>query len=196
MKQTRFEMDGTSEPKSVTCTLTPAAQKAETRKVRAEVAPHIIDRELLENGTRLTFRNSPVLRKSVERLVELDKGCCTFLEHRIEDSGRFLTLDVTSVSSGIPFAKEFLAAPTTTSERRWRLGLKAGALLGACGLACAAPLLLSSVGLGILGAGAGSMMVEIATLGVIVMAAGGYWYYKRKKSLSVEGVSNENRCGG
>ncbi len=186
-------MDGTSEPKPVSCTLTPEAQKVETGKIRAEVAPHIIDRELLESGARLTFRNSPALRKSVERLVELDKGCCTFLEYRIEDNGRFLTLDVTSEGSGIPLAKEFLVALTPTSKRRWGPGLKAGALLGACGLACAAPLLLGSVGLGIVSAGA--MTVEIATLGLIVMAAGGYWYYKRKISLPLEGVSNENRCG-
>lgn len=188
-------MDGTSESRPVACTLTPKSQREETRRFRAEIAPHVIGRERLKDGARLTFRSTPELRESIERLVELDKGCCTFLDHRVEDNGSQLTLEVTSEGSGVPLAREFLSVLAPKTERRWGVGLKAGALIGACGLACTAPFLFGAVGLGVLGVGAGAMLAEIVTLGLVVMAVGAYWYYKRKKPLSVEGTPNENRCG-
>ena len=188
-------MDGTSESRPMACTLTPKSQREETLRLRAEIAPHVVGREVLENGARLTFGSTPELRESVERLTELDRGCCTFLNHRFEDYGSQFTLEVTSEGSGIPLAREFLSVRPSRTQRRWGLGLKAGALIGVCGLACSAPFLLGAVGFGFLGAGTGAMMAEIAVLGLIVMAAGAYWFYKRRKPLSLEGASNENRCG-
>ncbi len=186
-------MDGITNNEPVACTLTPPAQRAETNQFRREIAPHILKRELLSNGARLTFTNSPALRKSIDRLVELDKGCCSFLEHRVETSGDSIILEVTGEGSGIPLAQGFLEALEPPHGRSFGSGLKITALVGACGLACSAPLVFGALGLGFVGAG--TMFVEFAALGLLLIVGAAYWYYTKRRAIVVKGTVNENRCG-
>ncbi|WP_417462932.1 hypothetical protein [Kordiimonas sp.] len=185
-------MDGITNSEPVACTLTPAAQRAETNQFRREIAPHILKRELLSNGARLTLANSPELRKSIDRLVELDKGCCSFLKHRVETVGDSITLEVTGEGSGIPLAQGFLQA-LAAPRPRFGNGLKMSAFLGACGLACSAPLILGALGLGFVGAG--TMFVEFAALGLLLVGGAAFWFYAKRRPAVAEGTANENRCG-
>lgn len=185
-------MDGVTNSEPVACTLTPAAQCAETNQFRKEIALHILKRERLSNGARLTFTNSPELRKSIDRLVELDKGCCSFLDHRVETVGDSIILEVTGEGSGVPLAQGFLQVLEPPRPRIGN-GLKMTALLGACGLACSAPLILGALDLGFVGSG--FMSIEFAVLGLLLVGGAAFWFYSKRRPAVAEGTANENRCG-
>lgn len=189
-------MDGKTTSAPVACTLTPASQRAEINSFRAELVPHVLKRERLEDGARLTFASVPGLRAKIERLVQLDQGCCAFLNHQEESDDEVIVLTVKSEGAGIPLAQDFLDVLSSTSGNKSRgTGLKAVAIATACGLACSAPLVLSALGLGAASIGLGAVGIEIAAMGLIVMAALGYWYYKQKRVHAARRDDNANRCG-
>jgi len=94
-----------SEP--VACTPTSAAQRAVIKRIRAELAPRVLTRERLLDGVCLRFAVAPGLRKKIDQLVELDKGCCAFLEYKVESDAQIITLTVRSQGRGIALAQEF-----------------------------------------------------------------------------------------
>lgn len=181
-------MDGKTTSAPVACALTPASQRVEIKRFRAELAPHVLKRERLEDGARLTFTAAPGLRAKIDRLVELDRDCCAFLDHQVESDDKIIALTIKSEGPGIPLAQNFLDMLEPVNGN-WSHGtnLKAAAIATACGLACAAPLVLSALGLGVAGIGLGAV-------GLIVMAALGYWYYKQKRVHAAKGDDNANRC--
>ena len=130
-------MDGKTTSTPVACTLTPASQRAEIKRFRAELAPYILKRERLKDGARLTFTDAPGLRAKIERLVALDQNCCTFLKHQVESDDEVITLTIKSEGSGIPLAQDFLEVQAPANgNRSHSTSLKAVAVVTACGLAC------------------------------------------------------------
>lgn len=188
-------MDGKTTSAPVACTLTPASQRAEIKRFSAELAPHVLKRERMEDGARLTFASVPGLRAKIERLVELDQGCCTFLNHQVESDDKIIELAIKSEGPGIPLAQDFLDV-REPANRNWSGGtsFKTVTIATACGLACSAPIVLSALGLGAAGIGLGAVGIEIAAMGLIVMAVLGYWYYKRKRVHAAGKDNNANRC--
>lgn len=91
-------------------------------------------------------------------------------------------------------AQNYLFEQTVKKSKFLGAGFKAAALLTACGFACATPIVLGVMGFGIAGIGVGKLGAEVAILGVVVIAAGVYWYYKKIKNKMVKGTKNENRC--
>jgi len=187
-------MGGKTRMAPVACTLTPAAQRVEIKNFRAELAPHVIKRERLKDGARLTFDPVPGLQAKIERLVELDRGCCGFLNHQVESDDKTIVLTVQSEGSGIAIAQDFLDTQEPTSGN-WSTsnGFKVAAIATACGLACSAPLVLGALGLGVAGIGFGAIGIEIAVLGLIAMVGAGFWFYKKKRAHAAEGSEHANR---
>ncbi len=101
-------MDDSNNQKPIACTLTPAAQRAETKRFKAELAPHVLTRERLADGARLTFTAVNGLREKIDLLVELDIGCCAFLDHHVESDDHTITLTIRSQGQGIALAQEIL----------------------------------------------------------------------------------------
>ena len=193
-------MDETITSASVACTLTPASQRLEIKYISEEIIPYILNRELLENGSRLTFKADTELLNKIEALVELGKGCCAFLKHQLQSDEKNIFWMIRSEGAGVILAQHYLSEQVPfekTPVRNGRLlgaGFKATAILSACGIACAAPLVLGAMGLGLTGVGLGALGAEITVLGVVTIAAGSYWYYKKKKLHTAKGTKNENRC--
>ena len=189
-------MDELTFSKPVVCTLTPAAQRAETKRFKADLAPHVLKRERLSNGTRLTFAAVSGLREKIEMLVELDKGCCAYLDHQIESDARTITLSVRSEGQGIALAQEFLTDLPPTKDAKVRGDIfKMLALVGACGVACSAPLILGAVGLGVASIGLGTTELEIGILGLVAAGVAAYVYYRKRAIAVAKGGKNANRCG-
>lgn len=193
-------MDDKITSASLACTLTPASQRSEIKCFRDEIISHILKRERLENGSLLTFTADPKLLKKIERLVELDKGCCGFLRHQVESVDKIIVWTIKGEGAGVTLAQNFLCEPALVSKSNVRgKGLKTAALLTMCGLVCSAPLVLGALGLGVTGIGLGTLGIEIAALGVVAIIAGAYWYYKKRRSHTGrshtdKGTKNENRC--
>lgn len=98
----------TKEP--VACTLTNESQRAETQQFRIEMLKHVLEREKLVNGAKITFANKGDIQESIERLIKLDKGCCTFLDHKIDVFEDTISLTVTGQEKGVAQAQGFLDA--------------------------------------------------------------------------------------
>ncbi|WP_415158729.1 hypothetical protein [Maritalea sp.] len=101
-------MDNNTETTPIACALTGEAQRSETKRFRTELVPHILERELLVNGAKFVFSNTDSAKQSVERLVSIDMGCCTFLNHEVETFDDTIVLTVTSEGEGIALAQQFL----------------------------------------------------------------------------------------
>ncbi|MFT6605664.1 MAG: hypothetical protein ACJA2X_000840 [Halocynthiibacter sp.] len=188
-------MDDLNLSKPVACTPTSPEQRAQTARLKADLAPQVLEREQLSDGVRLRFALSPEMRAQIERLVTFDKGCCDYLEHRIASSAEGLTLTVRSQGQGIEIAQNFLSLGTDKNSKP-RGKLKVFALLGVCGLACSAPLLLAAAGIGAASISLAAVGKELAVLGLIAMGGAAYFLYARKKRAAVtKGKSNADRCG-
>jgi hypothetical protein len=122
-------MDDLNLSKPVACTPTSPEQRAQTARLKADLAPQVLEREQLSDGVRLRFALSPEMRAQIERLVTFDKGCCDYLEHRIASSAEGLTLTVRSQGQGIEIAQNFLSLGTDKNSKP-RGKLKVFALLG------------------------------------------------------------------
>lgn len=188
-------MDDLSNIKPVACTLTPAAQRAEIRRFKTDLGPHVLTRERLDDGARLTFAAVPGLREKIDLLVELDRGCCTFLEHEVESNEKTVTLTVRSQGQGIALAQGFLKELAPRKQGR-ALGVnsKLAALAGVGGLACVAPFILGALSLGVTGIGVNAFEVEVATLGLAAMATMAYVYYRKRNNRLKEKEANADRC--
>lgn len=188
-------MDDLNLSTPVACTLTTGEQRLQTKRYKTELAPHVLKRERLTDGAHLTFAAVPGVRENIDRLVEMDKGCCAFLEHQVESDMQTVTLTVRSQGQGISLAQEFLKelAPSEPVEKR-NTYLKAMVLAGACGLACSVPLLLGVAGLSVTGIGLGALGVEFLALGLVAAGLSAYVYFKKRRVAAKDGGENANRC--
>ncbi|MBL4766542.1 MAG: hypothetical protein JKY94_02315 [Rhodobacteraceae bacterium] len=188
-------MDDLNLSTPVACTLTTNEQRMETKRYKTELTPHVLKRERLADGARLTFTAVPGMRENIERLVEMDKGCCAFLEHQIESDSQTVTLTVRGQGQGIALAQEFLTelAPIESVKPR-ATSLKVMALVGACGLACSAPLLIGMAGLSVAGIGLSTIGVEFAVLALVAAGVTAYVYFRKKRVAARDRSENANRC--
>ena len=91
-----------------------------------------------------------------------------------------------SQGQGIALAQEFLdvmrpsADAGAASAGAGRLNAKWMLLAGACGLACAAPLILGAAGLGVAGIGFGTVGVELGVVGLVAVGIAAYVYYRKR----------------
>lgn len=190
-------MDDLTLTKPVACTPTSPAQRADTAHLKAELAPHVMVRARLENGVRLRFASSPALLAKIDKLVTLDQGCCAYLEHHVDRDAEAITWTVQSAGEGIPIAQRFLseAEPAPQNSKK-RTRLKVFALVGACGLACSAPLLLGVLGIGAASISLAAVGKELAVLALIAVGVSGYFVYtKKKRATAAKGKTDANRCG-
>lgn len=198
-------MDDKTTSALVACTLTPASQRSQIKRYNEEISPYILKRECLENGSLINFAVDAELKNKIQRIVELDKGCCAFLSHQVQSDDKNITWTITSEGAGIKLAQKYLIEQAPIEQlpsekvsigknRLFGAGFKAAAILTACGFACASPLVLGAMGLSLAGIGLGAFGAKITTLGTVAIAAGAYWYYKKKKLHTAKGTKNENRC--
>ncbi len=178
------------------CTFTPPAQRAEVRRIKADLAPLVVAQTRLDDGARLTFAAAPGMRQKVDLLLALDTGACADFDTQVENDARMVTLTLRSQGKGVALAQNYLndtasATSVKTAQRHW----KWVAVAGACGLACSAPILLGAMGLGAAGIGLGAMGIELGVLGVVAITTLAYVMYKRRHRRSKKGAENADRCG-
>jgi hypothetical protein len=68
--------------------------------IRSEILPHATRSERLENGRAWEFGRSPDVRAKLERLVELERACCSGLHFDLEDGPASLRLTVEGIDPG------------------------------------------------------------------------------------------------
>lgn len=187
-------MDDIITSATLVCQLSSKTKRSKVKALREEIISHLLKQECLNDGALFTFPLKSELRHKVERLVELEKGCCAFFTHKVESVDNKILWSIRSEGAGVMLAQKYLFEQTVKKSKFVGAGFKAAALLTACGFACTAPIVLGAMGFGIAGIGVGKLGAEIAILGVVVIAAGAYWYYKKRKNQMVKGTKNENRC--
>jgi hypothetical protein len=189
-------MDSQNSGDMVACSLGPAEQRALKKKLEMDLIPHVVSRTQLADGICLVFKQVPGLLDTLENLVELDQGCCTFLTHQIELNDQTITLTTRSEGQGVALAQNYLNdAAKNGGGMSSGNGLKLTLLAVACGLACAVPWMFAAVGIGGSVLGAGVMGVEFLVLGVLGTGAGAYFLYKRRSVFLKGGKKNADRCG-
>ena len=184
-------MDDVNTTTPVACTLPISEQKRETQDFRANLGPHLLRHEMLDDGVRISFRNLPSVCENLNRLVELDSSCCRFLTHQIDEQGDEIILTTRSHGSGIALAQQFVTELSVETPKI-STKTKIGGTVGVIGLACATPLLLSIAGIGMAGS-LGAVGIEIAVLGLALLAGIIYFLYQRH--ILKGKTKNANRCG-
>lgn len=188
-------MDDNVASKGLACTFATHAHRLEIERFRDEIIPHLLNREIIKNGSLLTFSSTPELLNKIEKLAKLDKNCCSFLNHKVQTIDKNILWTVESEGEGIVLAQNYLSVLISEKNKPLASGSKIAAVLTACGIACSAPIVLGAMGLGVTGIGMGALGIEITILGVVAIAAGVYWFYKKKRTQTSRGMKNENRCG-
>ena len=122
------------------CTLTPDRLDDRMAWIRSEILPHAEQCEIVGDGFVLGLRPSPSLMASLDRLIELERGCCSGIEieHGPGRGTGLHRLEVRGVDPGSPLLDGMrLPAPT-----RRRLARR---LAGAAGVGTATSLLVCCV---------------------------------------------------
>ncbi len=63
----------------------------------------------MPGGRRVEFRNGEGVRAALDRLVELERECCPFLELTVEDGDELVALTVTAPPEAQPIVAELLS---------------------------------------------------------------------------------------
>ncbi len=161
-------MDGPDLTTPLTCTLSPPSRRAERKRFRKSLLPHITGQETLPDGLRIDFDAKAVSRAELDRLIRLDADCCKFLDHRVEEAGDTRSLFVISEGNGTALAQAFC------DEFPTKAGMLSGkaALIGLvsfCGLGCGGTIALTASGAGTAALAIGGY-VELALLGLVLLA--------------------------
>ncbi|WP_428408420.1 hypothetical protein [Hyphococcus sp.] len=189
-------MSSPASPNPVACSLSTAEQRKEIAKFNAELAPHVLKREKLEDGARILFEASPGVKGSLERLVEIDKSCCAFLTHEVESHAGVHILTVRSHGEGIVLAQDFMSQLAPGKPGFTPRAVVLAALAGGLGLACAAPFVLALLGVSVAGLGLGALGVGLSVfVGLLALSGIGYLLIRNKKEAARSGSENANRCG-
>ncbi len=61
------------------CTLSPEALAARLAWIRDEILPHVLETTSLERGLAFELAAAPGLAERIDRLVRLERECCTGL---------------------------------------------------------------------------------------------------------------------
>lgn len=188
-------MNGKVAKTPIACSLSSTQQRAEIDRLKKRLVPHIVARAYLKDGVQLTLTPAPGLTHEIQRIIELDRKCCEFLNHKMEKEDDKITWTVTSEGAGVQLAQNFSLelAPTLKNSYR-KVSLKAAAIIAACGFACAAPFAIGALGLGAATVGLTAIGIEIAALGLIMVIGAGFWLYKRGRNHAAKGEKDANRC--
>ncbi len=184
-------MNGKVAETPIACSLSSTQQRAEIDRLKKRLAPHIVARTYLKDGVQLTLTPVPGLTHEIQRIIELDRKCCEFLNHKMEQEGNKITWTVTSEGAGVQLAQNFSLELAPTLKNNYR---KAAAIIAICGFACAAPFAIGAVGLSAATIGLSTIGIEIAALGLIMGIGAGFWLYKRGRNHAAKGEKNANRC--
>ena len=72
--------------------------------MRETLTPHVVSTDTPDNGLRLVFPRTRVLRQQLEALVRMEQECCGFLSFELTTQHKSITLTI----EGPPQAKETL----------------------------------------------------------------------------------------
>ena len=92
----------------VVCALTPAAVRARSAGLLADLLKRAVNREEMADGHRLQFAARDETLLAITRTVNAERQCCRFLRFRltVEPDGGAVSLELT----GPPGTREFLTA--------------------------------------------------------------------------------------
>jgi hypothetical protein len=92
----------------IACSLSSADAKSRQGEWAALLQRASLRRIAVPNGVRVELRPDDHIRAELERLVELERACCPFLELRIDDEGDELALTVAGPPEAAPLVSELL----------------------------------------------------------------------------------------
>lgn len=165
------------------CSLSQPAFEDRLAWIRAEVLPHVQEREVLDDGVAWRFADEPELRAKLERLVALESDCCNSDAIRFElhaPSGHDLRLEVHGVDPGHPL----LRGPAADAGRVARVA-KAGGLgaVGAFVLFCVVPMGIAAIaGAAVAAPLAGLESPFTLAAGSLAFGAVAWWMLRRREA--------------
>ena len=83
-----------AEKSELFCTLTDAELRERRSLVRATLLPRVSAWQPLADGLRIEFEAVDGMREQIDEFVELERGCCSFLDFAVRDADK-LTLTIT-----------------------------------------------------------------------------------------------------
>jgi hypothetical protein len=180
------------------CTLPPDAITERLAWIRTEIIPHALHSERLSNGVALELDNAPGVSEKLDRLVELERDCCSGIDFArvdasVADRVRF---EIRGVD---PDAAVFgpLEIPTVEpGGTRARFAKAAGAGVASSFFVCC---VLPIGAIALLGAAAAPLAAldspgPIAA-GAVLSGAATWWWLGRKRANARAGSDSDAGCG-
>jgi hypothetical protein len=101
----------------VACSLDARAARSREEEWKALIASYIIERNEVPNGVRLTLRRSDQAIADVKRLVELERGCCAWIDWTLDDAGSYVYLEASAATEeGVGVLRSWLCSGHLTFD--------------------------------------------------------------------------------
>jgi hypothetical protein len=95
----------------IACTLTAAQYRDRTADLAQIADRHLLAREPIAGGKRLTLARSEAVEREVEAAIAAEAACCPFLRFALQRHDERLVLDVTGPADAQPIIAELFEVP-------------------------------------------------------------------------------------
>jgi hypothetical protein len=167
LNRTRAEAD--VDPLAV-CTLPPDGREQRLAWIRSEILPHAVDGERIEDGLAWEFDDAPGLAARLDRLVALERECCSGIvfEHQPSQTAGRRRLEVRGIDPQAPIFANLQLEPAAPGRAGPRLAKAAGlGTLVSLFVCCVLPIAAA----GVLGAAAAAPFASLDDPWIIAAAA-------------------------
>lgn len=89
---------GLIEPMREVCALSDEALRERLAMIRTEIAPHLQRTVQLADGVRFEFARSRPMQEKLERLVALERECCTPIDFAVRVEPEMLRFEITGIN--------------------------------------------------------------------------------------------------
>lgn len=79
----------------IACSLGPNGQRSRGDEWRDLLVPNLLDSQSIPGGIRLVLRATPGVRSELDRLIDLENSCCTWINWGVEQTD-VIHVDVTA----------------------------------------------------------------------------------------------------
>ncbi len=181
------------------CTLPPDGREQRLAWIRSEILPHAVDGERIEDGLAWEFDDAPGLAARLDRLVALERECCSGIvfEHQPSQTAGRRRLEVRGIDPQAPIFANLQLEPAAPGRVGPRLAKAAGmGTLVSFFVCCVLPIAAAAA----LGAAAAAPFASldnpwiIAAVALLTGAARFAWQNRRRAATAAKETAGGPGC--
>ncbi|MEM9360401.1 MAG: hypothetical protein AAGB04_29845 [Pseudomonadota bacterium] len=93
----------------IACALTPPELRKRKTEIREELVPHLLSTAFGAGESEFTFAKPEVTRAQLERLIKLERACCSFLNFQLKEADKDLVLTISGPSESEDFVRDLFS---------------------------------------------------------------------------------------